>query len=218
MPKIVPLGSVALARIRREIGVKFAGLAFKFLGIGRCLALDGDIGPFGSVFSVQLQPLLKARLGIGLDCISGAFRLTHAAIDAFIGVNDQHVFAFVETIHGADFHAIHIFALDAVFIDDVGHGDPKLYNPGRVIAGSPRNCTGYFGLGMGAMQLGQIFIKLGCDIGWPASFGLAQNANDPNARIKRQRQRITGFEGMAGFGNPDAVQTDMAAFNQGIGV
>jgi hypothetical protein len=36
-------------------------------------------------------------------------------------VDDQHVFALVEAIDGADLDAISIFALDAVFSDDVGH-------------------------------------------------------------------------------------------------
>jgi hypothetical protein len=36
-------------------------------------------------------------------------------------MDDEHVLAFVEAVHGTDFHAIHVFALDAVFGDDVGH-------------------------------------------------------------------------------------------------
>ena len=39
--------------------------------------------------------------------LSSQFRLTHSAIDAFIGMNDEHIFALVETINGAYFHAIH---------------------------------------------------------------------------------------------------------------
>jgi hypothetical protein len=41
-------------------------------------------------------------------------------------MDDEHVFAFVETIHGAHFHAVHVFALDAIFGDDVSH--PSLRN------------------------------------------------------------------------------------------
>jgi hypothetical protein len=36
-------------------------------------------------------------------------------------VNDQHVLALVETVHGANFYAIQVFALDAIFNDDIGH-------------------------------------------------------------------------------------------------
>jgi hypothetical protein len=46
----------------------------------------------------------------------------------------QHVLTLVEAVDGADFHAIHVFATDAGFCDDIGHGDgssPELYKPSR---------------------------------------------------------------------------------------
>jgi hypothetical protein len=106
------------------VGVELAGHAVKFLGVTGCVALYGDVWPFGGEFRVHLQPLIKAWFGIRFNRIGGAFRLANAAINAFIGVDDQHVFAFVEAINGAHFHAIHIFALDAVFSNDVGHDGP----------------------------------------------------------------------------------------------
>jgi hypothetical protein len=36
-------------------------------------------------------------------------------------MDDEHVLTLVEAVHGTNFHAIHIFALDAVFRDDVSH-------------------------------------------------------------------------------------------------
>jgi hypothetical protein len=36
-------------------------------------------------------------------------------------MDDQHVFAFIEAVHRADFDTIHEFAFDAGFGDDVGH-------------------------------------------------------------------------------------------------
>ena len=51
-------------------------------------------------------------------------RLAHPTIDAFVGMNHQHVFALVETIDGADLHAVHQFALDATLVDNVGQLDP----------------------------------------------------------------------------------------------
>jgi hypothetical protein len=36
-------------------------------------------------------------------------------------MDHEHVLALVEAVHRADFHAIHILALDAVFRDDIGH-------------------------------------------------------------------------------------------------
>jgi hypothetical protein len=39
-------------------------------------------------------------------------------------MDDEHVLALVEAIHRTDFHAIHVFALDAIFGDDVSHEQP----------------------------------------------------------------------------------------------
>jgi hypothetical protein len=36
-------------------------------------------------------------------------------------MDHQHVLAFVETVHGANFHAIHVLAFDAIVGNDVGH-------------------------------------------------------------------------------------------------
>jgi hypothetical protein len=36
-------------------------------------------------------------------------------------MNDEHVLTLVEAVHGADFDAIHVLALDAVFDDHIRH-------------------------------------------------------------------------------------------------
>src|SRR5262249_36656771 len=56
----------------------------------------------------------------GLDRVDRAFRLAHPTIDAFLRVDDEHVLALVETVHGAHFDAVHGFAANAAFVDDVG--------------------------------------------------------------------------------------------------
>jgi hypothetical protein len=38
-------------------------------------------------------------------------------------MDDEHVLALVETVHGANFHAIRVFAFDAGIQNDVGHGN-----------------------------------------------------------------------------------------------
>ena len=106
------------------MGLEFSGHPVKVLGIGGCITLDRDIGPFRRVFCIDFEPLLKARFGIGFYGICGAFGLANTAINALIGVDDQHVFTLVETIHGTDFNAVHVFAFDAVFSDNVGHSGP----------------------------------------------------------------------------------------------
>jgi hypothetical protein len=38
-------------------------------------------------------------------------------------MDDQHILALVKAVHGADFDAVHVFAFDAIVVDDVGHLD-----------------------------------------------------------------------------------------------
>jgi hypothetical protein len=109
------------------MGLELVFYAVKFLGIAGSFTLYRDIWPFRGIFGVNFKPFVQAWLSVGLNGISGAFWLAYAAVNAFIRVDDQHVLAFIKAIHGANFHAIHIFALDAVFSDDVGHDGP-LFN------------------------------------------------------------------------------------------
>lgn len=66
--------------------------------------------------------LVSGRVFFGVNGIDGAFRNAHGAVDAFIGIDDKHVGAFAETIDGAYIDAVGVFAFDAGFSDDVGHG------------------------------------------------------------------------------------------------
>src|SRR3546814_16464066 len=43
-------------------------------------------------------------------------------LDALVGMDHQHVLADIETVDRADLDAVHVFALDAGFGHDVGHG------------------------------------------------------------------------------------------------
>jgi hypothetical protein len=115
---------VAFAGVWAEMRVKLAFNTIKLFGALRRITLDCDVWPLWRIFRVDLQPFVETWLGVWLDRVSGAFRLTNATINAFIGVDNQHVLTLVKTVHGANFHAIHIFTFDAVFSDDVGHGVP----------------------------------------------------------------------------------------------
>jgi hypothetical protein len=101
--------------------VELAGNALEILSIGRRFLLGRNVRPLFCEFSVDGQPFLHSRLGVRLDRVDRAFRFANAAIDALIGMDDQHVLALVETIHGADFDAVHVFTFDAIIVDDVGH-------------------------------------------------------------------------------------------------
>jgi hypothetical protein len=74
-----------------------------------------------------LSHCLGPGLGVRLNRFYRTFRLTYPTIDALVGMNDEHVFALVETIDGANLHAIHKLALDARFIDDIGQMSSSLW-------------------------------------------------------------------------------------------
>src|SRR5262249_46453842 len=85
------------------------------------LALGHDVWPFPGELSIQGEPGLHPRLAAGPDGVNAACRLALAAVDAFVGMNDEHALALVEAVHGADLHAVHVLAVNAVVVDDVGH-------------------------------------------------------------------------------------------------
>src|SRR5580704_4082492 len=113
--------SVSGSRLRRKIFLELAVYALKLLRFGRRILLLGDIRPTLGILRIYLEPLFQPRLGVRLDGIGRAFGLAHAAIDAFVRMDHQHVVALVEAVYRADFHAIGIFAFDAGFSDDVSH-------------------------------------------------------------------------------------------------
>src|SRR3954447_17410382 len=116
-------GRAGLARpwIGAEELVVFALDPLPLVGVFRIWLLTSDVRPTGRVLPVQFEPPLGGRLAVGDNCLGRAFRLAHPTIDAFVGVDDQHVLAFIEAVDGAHLDAIHVFAADAGFSDDVGH-------------------------------------------------------------------------------------------------
>ena len=127
---------ISLAGFGGEIFFEFSFDIYIVVGIGWGISLYGDIGPDAGVFSIQLKPFFHVRLSIGLNRIHRTFRFADAAVDAFVGMDHQHVLALIETIHRADFHAFHRFALDADFIDDIGHDTIKL-----LLARAAKSCV-----------------------------------------------------------------------------
>src|SRR5712671_7221763 len=73
------------------------------------------------MLGVELEPFLKPGLGVGLDGLRRAFGLAHAAVDAFVRMNDEHIGAFIEAVDGTNLDAVHVLALDAVLDDYIGH-------------------------------------------------------------------------------------------------
>ena len=118
--------SVALAGLRREILLVFVLDAIHFLGVCGGVALDRYIRPFVGIFRVDLQPFLETGLGVGPDRVGRTFGLADAAVDAFVGMNDEHVLAFIEAVDRANLDAIHVFAADTGINDNIGHGQEGL--------------------------------------------------------------------------------------------
>jgi len=112
---------ISLTRLGGKELVEFPATTVIFLGVGLRFALHRNVRPYFGVFSVEAEPFFETGVGVRLNRLRGTFRLANAAVDTFVGVDDEHVLAFVETIYGAYFHAIHIFALDAILHDDISH-------------------------------------------------------------------------------------------------
>jgi hypothetical protein len=66
--------------------------------------------------------LVAGHIFLGINGIDRALRDAHGAVDALIGVDGQEVGAFAEAVHGADINTVGVFAADAGFGDNVGHG------------------------------------------------------------------------------------------------
>src|ERR1700691_1141099 len=96
--KPVPRGSVTGPGVRRKIFLELAFFTLEILRVGRGFLLLGNIWPGFGIFGVHFKPLLEPRLGIRLDRVGGTFGLAHAAIDALVRVDDQHVLALVKAI------------------------------------------------------------------------------------------------------------------------
>src|SRR5262249_5002977 len=108
------------------------GHAFPLFGIRGRWLLGRDVGPDLRKLGIEAEEPLKTRLGVGFDRLDRAFRFTDAAVDALVGMDDEHVFALVEAIHGTHLDAIHVLARNAAFDDDVGH--PNLRFNGGCLA------------------------------------------------------------------------------------
>src|SRR5260370_14698041 len=110
--------SITRAGIWREV-LEFVRLPLPLLRVRRGRFFDRNIWPDSCVFRIQRQPFLKPGFAISLDGIDAAFRFANATVDAFVRVDDEHVLALVEAVHGAHFDAVHGFAANAAIVDDV---------------------------------------------------------------------------------------------------
>ncbi len=98
---------------------------FPLIRICRSRFAFGDAFPAGFLrqLNVELDEvhLVGWRVFFGIDRVDGAFWDADCAVDAFIGVDDQHVGAFAKAVDGAYIDAVGVFAFDTGFGNDVGH-------------------------------------------------------------------------------------------------
>ena len=95
-----------LARIGAEM-FQFVRLIPPFICIGGYLAHAGDVRPFRRILGIDLKPFLDLGLGIGNDRLDGTLGLTDTAVNAFVGMYNEHVFPFVEAVNGAHLDTVH---------------------------------------------------------------------------------------------------------------
>jgi hypothetical protein len=83
----------------------------------------GDIGPFLRKLRVQHQELMLIfrQLVFRIDCIYRTLGLTQGAVDALIGVNNQEIWAFIETVYWTHFNTVCVLTKNAVFANNKSH-------------------------------------------------------------------------------------------------
>jgi hypothetical protein len=101
---------------------------------GRGRFFDLNIRPDFRVFCIQRQPFLKAWLDISLDGIDGTLRLANATVDTFVRMDDEHILALVEAVHGAHCNAVHGFAANTAIVDDVSQFSTPNSLEGEILA------------------------------------------------------------------------------------
>jgi len=114
------------------MGVEFSGYSVPDVRVGGRYLLARYIGPGRRIFAIEVEPG-RGGGGVGIreDCFRWTFRDADAAVNALVGMDDEHVLAFVEAVHRTHFDAVHIFALDAIVRDDVSHARSSGGNQAR---------------------------------------------------------------------------------------
>ena len=97
---------------------------FPVIGIRQVCLHAGDAWPvFGQVYVHRDElDLISRNVFFRVNGIHRAFWNAHGAVNAFIGIDDQKIGAFAETINRAYVHAIGVFAFDAGLGNYVCHG------------------------------------------------------------------------------------------------
>jgi len=215
----IQAGLIAGSAVGVEEFLEFLGHPIPVLGVGRRLAFDSYVGPAFGVLGVEFQPLLEACFSVRLDRFRRAFRFAHAAVDALIGMDHEHIFALVEAVHRTHLHAVHVLALNAVFDDDVGHSAlrptintlPNVMTHKPQPAGSPASelaCRSAPNEGPDCGISSQIAVKRPRERRSPAFFANTLHPDHTHRPVEGDRHHIADANRMTGGGHPLAVEPD----------
>ena len=103
--------------------LQLVGHAFPFRGVSRRRFARGYDWPLLRQFFVELEKLfLPFGHVVFRDYrIDRAFGFAQGAVDAFIGIYDEKIWALVKTVDRAYVDTVHVFTLDAIFEYDECH-------------------------------------------------------------------------------------------------
>src|SRR5678815_3082384 len=98
-------------------------LAVPVLGVARSILANGQHRPVLGKVGVERDEMLLAcrHVVLGKDRVGRALGLAQRAVDTLFGIDHEEVRSLVKAVDRADFHAIGVLALDAVFSDDKRH-------------------------------------------------------------------------------------------------
>jgi|TARA_Y100000994_G_scaffold119719_1_gene98405 hypothetical protein len=86
-----------------------------FFGVFQRIFLLGDVWPDLGQLGIEFEETLLIfwKLVLGEYSVDRALGLTQCTIDAFIRMDNEEVWSFIETVHWADFYTIGVFTLYA---------------------------------------------------------------------------------------------------------
>jgi hypothetical protein len=103
--------------------IEFVWRSIPLVGVGKGLPTDSNHRPSLRQRSIQRDKftLTIRHIILSKDGLCGALGHAKRAINAFVRVDRQKVGTLVKAVNRADFHAVRVFALDAVLSNNVSH-------------------------------------------------------------------------------------------------
>src|SRR5690606_40189738 len=107
--------------------LQLGGHVLPLVGVGQRILGPGDARPDGGELRVERDiGLLSGRdVLFGEYGLDRAFRNADGAVDALVGIDDEHVRPLAEAVDGADIDAVGVLAATARIDDDGGHACVK---------------------------------------------------------------------------------------------